>query len=596
MRGRDLAGEPGAAWTQAVASELLDRGTTTFETTVRTGDGRQLPLEVSAHRFTEGGRTLVLAVARDISERRQWEAETHRLNHALRTMLDIHGHITGTHSEKEMLEHACYEFTETRSFREAWSITLDEQWAVGNLAHAGLEEAGARFEAHLHTAGLPPCAADALRRRATVVHRPSPEYCQGCPLYPRNRSGSNACTVIASPMRYGDTVLGVLGAGVDEGWIRQGEQELFEQVTADLALALNNARTQTALSESEQRYRHMVEEAPIGIFRSTVSGRLLFANLTLARMFGFASAEELVQTYVDLGSQAYQDPEDRREFLDLLQRNGRVHGFEKAFRTRDGDTLWGSLYARLWSPESGGEQLIDGFIQDRSQAKHAEEKLRKTLREREVLLKEVHHRVRNNLNVIVSLLHLRSNTLTDTEDALEAFRETENRIRSMAHIHSSLYESGESGTIDVEDYIKSLVNAVLLSYDIGASVAVEYRLEHIELGFSVAMPVGLIVHEAVSNALKHAFSSEDNGHIVVTLTRKSTEHCLLRVADNGFGLPAHAFEPQAESLGVALMHSLAEQLGGGLSMESNEGAVISVLFPCPEEQPIELHSEEDQDA
>jgi len=185
----------------------------------------------------------------------------------------------------------------------------------------------------------------------------------------------------------------------------------------------------------------------------------------------------------------------------------------------------------------------------------AEEQLKSSLKEKEVLLKEIHHRVKNNLQVISSLLKLQSGYVKD-EDTLALFQDSYNRVRSMALIHENLYRSSDLGLIDVADYIRNLTANLLGSYTRSdRQIDLQLDVEHHWLDVDTAIPCGLIINELVSNSFKYALASLTQGQVYVNLTPERDQF-ILRVGDNGIGLPADLDLEAIDSLGLQLVLNL----------------------------------------
>jgi len=209
----------------------------------------------------------------------------------------------------------------------------------------------------------------------------------------------------------------------------------------------------------------------------------------------------------------------------------------------------------------------------------AEDRLRATLHEREVLLKEIHHRVKNNFQVITSMLNLQSRSIKD-EAVLQPFRESQNRIKAMALIHEKLYQSKNFSRIAFDDYIMSITRELHISYkNISSAVRIDVQAEKIELVLDQAIPCGLIVSELVSNAFKYAFPQGESGDNQVTIGLKSRgEEVALMVLDNGVGLP-DGFDPKKTgTLGLSLVTLLVEQLKGNLEISGAGGAAFTLRF------------------
>ncbi len=217
--------------------------------------------------------------------------------------------------------------------------------------------------------------------------------------------------------------------------------------------------------------------------------------------------------------------------------------------------------------------------QDVSKQKLAQDEINRSLQEKEVLLNEIHHRVKNNMQIVTSLLKLQSQSIKDKR-SLELFLNTQNRVRSMALIHEKLYKTEDFSKIDFGEYIRNLTAHLLISYHILPSqIKIDVNIKDIVFNINVAIPCGLIINELVTNSLNHAFSNSREGKIKVSITRKGTNGYLLVVKDNGKGLPSEAIELEdPTTLGLQLVSSLVSQLKGTLQYRYKEGAVFSIEF------------------
>jgi PAS domain S-box-containing protein len=214
---------------------------------------------------------------------------------------------------------------------------------------------------------------------------------------------------------------------------------------------------------------------------------------------------------------------------------------------------------------------------DITERKSSEETTEAMLKEKEVLLKEVHHRVKNNLQVISSLLNLQLNVITNKETR-ELIRESQNRVRSMALIHEKLYQSENVGQIDLEDYLRSLTRDLFRSYGVGG-VNLKLEVEDIKVDVDTAIPCGLIVNELVSNALKYAFPLGKEGQVHLKVAKVSRQQAAMSVSDNGVGLPAELAGYSSNTLGFQLVHMLVKQLRGTLDVVRNGGTTFMITFP-----------------
>ena len=208
--------------------------------------------------------------------------------------------------------------------------------------------------------------------------------------------------------------------------------------------------------------------------------------------------------------------------------------------------------------------------------KKAEEELKQTLREKDVLLKEVHHRVKNNLQVINSLLSLQAQEFPDPV-LREALTESQNRIRSMAMVHEQLYSAGDLAGIDFGEYISRLA-AQLMRLTNRPGITYHVDTDHVSISIDVAVPCGLIVNELISNALKHAFHGRGKGTIQIALRRVDGETAELAVSDDGVGLPPAVDLETAETMGLTLVTSLTRQVHGTLAVDRSAGTKFVILF------------------
>ncbi|MCZ6490233.1 MAG: ATP-binding protein, partial [Acidobacteria bacterium] len=225
-----------------------------------------------------------------------------------------------------------------------------------------------------------------------------------------------------------------------------------------------------------------------------------------------------------------------------------------------------------------GKEYNCSLVRDITERKRAEEQIKTSLREKEVLLQEVHHRVKNNLQVIVSLLNLQAARVTDRQTR-EMFTESRSRVRAIALMHETLYQSKDLSRIDFGEYSHTLAANLFASYGVDPEV-ISWRInvENGFLGVDTAIPCGLIVSELVSNSLKYAFPAGKHGEICIDFRRDDGNKCILVVKDNGIGLPKEFDLRKLESLGLQLVCTLTDQLDGSLELDCTEGTEFRITF------------------
>ena len=225
-----------------------------------------------------------------------------------------------------------------------------------------------------------------------------------------------------------------------------------------------------------------------------------------------------------------------------------------------------------------GQTMFTVILRDVTERVLNEERIRASLREKEALLKEIHHRVKNNLQVVSSLLGLQSRVVTDHETR-RMFQESQDRIHSMALLHESLYQSHNLSQIDFPEYIRQLAAHLFHSYGVAAErIHLRTDLDNLSLHLDAAVPCGLIINELISNSLKYGFPDGREGEIRIELREISDGTARLVVADNGIGLKADVDWVNTRSLGLRLVRSLAEQLGAKIEVKSTAGVEVQLAF------------------
>lgn len=226
-------------------------------------------------------------------------------------------------------------------------------------------------------------------------------------------------------------------------------------------------------------------------------------------------------------------------------------------------------------------KLIGEIIANALDRKAVEEQLQGSLSDKEVLLREIHHRVKNNMQIVNSLLFLQEQAVQDTVDAiaLNAFQHSRARIKAMAVIHDRLYRSSEFSSIDFEEYLNALVPELLNSYGIEGEINIEIAAQKIKLGLDAAIPCALIINELITNSLKHAFPQGQAGRIELHMGRRSNGSVRVVIADDGVGMPANVdLSIAPKTLGLRLVNDLAKQLDGAVTVSVERGTRVQVDF------------------
>lgn len=363
---------------------------------------------------------------------------------------------------------------------------------------------------------------------------------------------------VVGPIRQDGEIIGVLGVNLD---------------------ITGTERLESELMLSEQRYKSLVEGTRDLIASLNPDGRVLYLNHMGGEYF---SREPEALTGTNFAHLFH--PEDREltvgVFLERATDNPPPASFENRILTSQGLTVH-----MLWnvSPAYSRGGVLAGYTcigRDVTPMRKAADAVRRSLAEKEVMLREIHHRVKNNLQIILSLIDLQSDLCPEAEVPTVLAR-THDRIRSMALIHEQLYKSRNLSSVDMGDYVRALIPAVSSAYS-GACGCVEVNLTAGDLSLPLerAIPLGLLVNELVANAYKYAFKPGKPGRLSVSLTRGGDEASVV-VADDGAGLPEDFSLDSTRTLGMQLVVGLADQIGGTVIVGGPPGARFTVRFPLP---------------
>jgi two-component sensor histidine kinase len=271
--------------------------------------------------------------------------------------------------------------------------------------------------------------------------------------------------------------------------------------------------------------------------------------------------------------------QDKDLFIYQARSGKSVSGIETVRIRKDGTRLEVSLTI---SPIRDANQNVIGYssiIRDISERKRTEDQIKQSLKEKEILLREVHHRVKNNMQIISSLLRLQAGYVKE-EKYLEMFRESQNRIISMSLIHEKIYQSNDFSRIDFKDYTTDMVDGLFQAYGFDdGRVVLDIDAEDALLNIDSAIPCGLIINELVTNSLKHAFPDGRDGKIKIALHRTGDAEIELIVGDNGIGFPEDVDFRKTESLGLQLVTLLVNtQLEGEVNLDRSKGTEFKIKF------------------
>lgn len=346
-------------------------------------------------------------------------------------------------------------------------------------------------------------------------------------------------------------------------------------------------QVEAALQESQRFIQKIADTAPVGLYvHDFLERRNVYSNHGIAKLLGYEEGTTSGEEAEALRQLLH--PEDVALAAAQPQRwqavqEGEVLQAEYRMRHANGEWHYLQIQETLFSRTVEGlpKQVLGAAmdITDRKQAEH----LQAMLTEKEVLLKEIHHRVKNNLQIVYSLLRLQSRRISDPQ-IVGLLLDSQNRVKSIALIHEKLYQSKDLAKINLKEYIPNLVTSIFSSYKLGSnSIDLNVQVDNLSLDIDTAIPCGLIINELVSNALKYAFPDQQDGVITVDLSGQTSHQVTLSIGDNGIGLPDNFSFSQAPSLGLRLVKDLTSQLNGELKIDRNQGTQFTITFPKRDE-------------
>jgi len=335
-------------------------------------------------------------------------------------------------------------------------------------------------------------------------------------------------------------------------------------------------RSEKALRESEEKYRRLFESSPEGVLIFDLEGRLADINNAGLVLLGLDRQKAVGAHYIELPGITDDEKDGYQEIFRRFLGGEPVAPMERRYRSAGG-VIWLEVYPASLHKD-GKPQAIQVILRDITGRRQAEERIRESLKEKEVLLKEIHHRVKNNLQIIHSLLNMQARRVKDP-GLLGSLRESQNRVRTMALIHERLYRSTDLSEIDFKDYIGRLAAELCQSFGASADrIHLELELEDVKLGVASAIPCGLIINELVSNSLKHGFPGQRSGKLRIALGRDADGTIRLAVRDTGAGLPPGLDFRKTETLGLQLVCTLVGQLQGSIEPVPGEGTGFLISF------------------
>ncbi len=528
---------------------------------------------------------IVVRAIRYAIERNRAEAHIKHLNSVLKAIRNVNQLIATATERDSLLWKSCDALVDARGYDAVWLGLLEDGERFVTVAGSGFPDDVSRFRRNILDGNYPPCIRDALAMEATVQVRDRLRECGKC-FFDDACLGKEA---VIARVEHAGSFYGLLAVLLAPGVaVDYEEKRLLAGVASDIGIALHNlemkeerGRAEGALKESDARLRMVVENMPVMLDAFDDKGNVVTWNSECEKVTGFNSRE--IINNPGAGKILYPN----QDCKNYIHSRGGAYGGN--FRNLEWDITCkdGSVRTILWSnisekyPIPGWHSWAIGF--DITERRKAEEQIKRSLHEKEVLLREIHHRVKNNLQVVSSLLNMQARVASDP-DTINALLESYDRINAMALIHTQLYESANLSEINMNNFVCRLMGQLFRSRQIdGARIMYTAHITDHPLPISIALPMGLIINELLTNALKHAFGNECAGTVEVTLTRDDgaadAGTVRLTVRDNGVGVPEGFNINESKTVGLRLVKILVEdQLQGTLDIIRDRGTTFDIEF------------------
>ncbi|MBF0458114.1 MAG: PAS domain S-box protein [Nitrospirae bacterium] len=359
--------------------------------------------------------------------------------------------------------------------------------------------------------------------------------------------------------------------------INEGLERKVSERTQELETKMEQMfLLEKTLHESEYKYRQLVEMSQEGVWAIDKNGNTIFLNQASAEMLGYGVEEMLGVNFFE-----FMDDNAKAKAQDSVNNQintGKRDRLETALLHKNGKLVYVFVSASPLMDEQGNFIGSFAVISDITTQKETEEKLRKSLAEQELLLRELHHRVKNNLQVIAGLVGLQISHIED-KGSKAALKDTQFRIQSIALVHEKLYNTETLSEISIKEYITSFARDLFIFFNVDKDkIGLRFDMEDINVGIDVAIPCGLIINELLTNILKYAFKGRDSGEITIMLNVLEADELELIVSDNGVGLPEGIEIGKTRSLGLKVVSILVKQIKGVMEIDRANGTKFSLRF------------------
>jgi PAS domain S-box-containing protein len=375
-----------------------------------------------------------------------------------------------------------------------------------------------------------------------------------------------------------ELVYKIITSRKEEKWVWEKGEGVYDKKSNLVALEgfITDITEMKTKDERLRKLSRAVEQSPASIVITDLKGNIEYVNPKFTEITGYESYEVLGEN-----PRILKSGENPKEIYEQLW-NNITSGTEWRGiflnRKKDGSFFWESALISPVKNETGVTTHYLAVKEDITEQKLKDERLKNSLKEKELMLREIHHRVKNNLQIISSLLKLQATYITD-ESSLEFFRISQDRVKSMALIHQQLYRSNDLSSINFGDYLRNLTTHLFQAYGVNeGNIRLSIEAKNIYIGIDSAIPCGLLINELISNSLKHAFPGNRRGTINVKMEIVEENKFSLIISDNGIGFPEDIDFRNTKSLGMQLVITLTDQIDGRIELIRGNGTTFKITF------------------
>jgi PAS domain S-box-containing protein len=534
-----------------------------YESKIKHKNGTEIPVEKTIAPFADRDNMLFLSIIRDISTRKKTEF-------IQSVLFDISNAVNTTKDIGEMysrIHQLLGKIIDTTNFyiavydRETNLIEAAYYFDEMNNTTPPVQQMGQGLTAYVirnqTSLFLTPVKREQLIQAGEIpAHSWKAKIWLGVPLRNQNHDVIGAMAVQSY---------------TNENAFNENDLKILEFVSDQVAIAIERKKAEDLLRESEEKVRAFMNSATDSMTIWDKDGTLLTMNPTSLQMLNIAMPiDDLIGKNILEIVPFMKDSEMLTSAYPVYE-TGAPYFHDYVVDIKD----LGERHFSLRVFKVGDN--VGAIVSDITDRKIAEDKIRSSLQEKEVMLKEIHHRVKNNMQVVSSLLNLQSKYIVNEKD-MELFKESQNRVKSMSLVHEKLYQSRNLANIDFNEYTRNLVKNLYVTYGVNSSrIQLLIDIQEIYLDINAAIPCGLIINELVSNSIKYAFPDGRTGMIKIIMKQDDNKVKLV-VSDNGVGLPESLDIAETESLGLQLVHTLSLQLESEIEIQRTNGAAFSFEF------------------